>query len=66
MISDIEIFAHYAQAPVIAITGSNGKSTVCAMLKSALVDMGKNPALGGNFGILPCNYLILIILIFIS
>ena len=51
MISDIELFSWFVGAPVIAITGTNGKSTVCAMLNATLKDMGYNAALGGNFGI---------------
>lgn len=45
---DIDIFAKHVTAPIIAITGSNGKSTVTALvaeiLRCANVDFG----LGGN------------------
>lgn len=50
LISDVELFAHFATAPIIAVTGTNGKSTVCAMLEAALTKMQYNVALGGNFG----------------
>jgi UDP-N-acetylmuramoylalanine--D-glutamate ligase len=50
IISDIELFSHYVAAPVIAITGSNGKSTVAALLSYSLTKMGFNIALGANYG----------------
>jgi len=50
IISDIELFSHYASAPIIAITGSNGKSTVAALLSHSLSNMGFNVALGANYG----------------
>jgi UDP-N-acetylmuramoylalanine--D-glutamate ligase len=50
LISDIELFAKYVDKPVIAVTGSNGKSTVCALLASAMENLGLKVALGGNFG----------------
>lgn len=53
IIGDVELFAREVTCPVIAITGSNGKSTVVDMLTRALRDCGKNVGLGGNFGT-PC------------
>ena len=51
VIGDIELFAWFADAPVVAITGSNGKSTVTAlvgeMAKAADISVG----VGGNIGI---------------
>ncbi|MCK5423840.1 MAG: hypothetical protein KAI89_00605, partial [Emcibacter sp.] len=35
---------------IIAITGSNGKSTTCAMLKHILSGLGHKTELGGNIG----------------
>src|SRR5690625_1398574 len=32
LLSEIELFAHAAQAPIAAVTGSNGKSTVVTLL----------------------------------
>ncbi len=45
---DIDIFSKKVTAPVIAITGSNGKSTVVALLAEILAKAGKKFALGGN------------------
>lgn len=47
---DIDLFADAAAAPVIAITGSNGKSTVTALVAELLQAAGWNIAVGGNFG----------------
>ncbi len=50
VIGDIELFARYAQAPIIAITGSNGKSTVVTLLGEMAERAGKKALLGGNIG----------------
>ncbi|RKZ94656.1 MAG: UDP-N-acetylmuramoyl-L-alanine--D-glutamate ligase [Gammaproteobacteria bacterium] len=51
IIGDIELFARYANAPIVAITGSNGKSTVTTMLAEMAVTAGKQIQVGGNLGI---------------
>ncbi len=50
VIGDIELFARHAQAPVIAITGSNGKSTVTALVAAMAQRAGIHAAAGGNLG----------------
>ena len=47
---DIELFAHEANAPVIGITGSNGKSTTTLLLAHLLEAGGADIAFGGNLG----------------
>ncbi len=47
---DIELFARNANAPVIAITGSNGKSTVTELVGEMARQAGKRVRLGGNLG----------------
>ncbi len=47
---DVEIFAHFATAPVIAITGSNGKSTVTSLVAEMARASGVKTAMGGNIG----------------
>jgi len=49
-IGDIELFARAADAPVIAITGSNGKSTVTALTGALLEAAGRTALTGGNLG----------------
>ncbi|HED17505.1 MAG TPA: UDP-N-acetylmuramoyl-L-alanine--D-glutamate ligase [Gammaproteobacteria bacterium] len=47
---DIELFIRNAQAPIIAITGSNGKSTVTSMLAVMGRQAGRQILAGGNLG----------------
>ena len=48
---DIDLFAEVASAPIVAITGSNGKSTVTTLLGEMAQECGLNVAIGGNLGI---------------
>ncbi len=48
--SDIELFSRYTKAPIIGITGSNGKSTVTQLLGEMVANDGKKVAVGGNIG----------------
>jgi len=50
LVGDIELFARHANAPVVAVTGSNGKSTVAALISAMINAAGLNVCLGGNFG----------------
>jgi UDP-N-acetylmuramoylalanine--D-glutamate ligase len=50
VIGDIELFAQHIQAPVIAITGSNGKSTVTTLVGEMAQQAGLNVCVGGNLG----------------
>ena len=48
---DIDLFRSEAQAPIIAITGSNGKSTVTTLVGEMARRAGKRVAVGGNIGV---------------
>ncbi len=50
VIGDIELFARYADVPVIGITGSNGKSTVTTLLAEMAHHAEEQVAVGGNIG----------------
>ena len=50
LVGDIELFAREAGAPVIGITGSNGKSTVTMMVSVMLDASGSRVETGGNIG----------------
>jgi UDP-N-acetylmuramoylalanine--D-glutamate ligase len=50
VIGDIELFALAARAPVIAVTGSNGKSTVTTLASDLLRSQGLRAPAGGNLG----------------
>ncbi len=47
---DIDLFARHAKAPIIAITGSNAKSTVTTLVGEMAAAAGKRVAVGGNLG----------------
>ncbi|MGD9592898.1 MAG: UDP-N-acetylmuramoyl-L-alanine--D-glutamate ligase [Candidatus Berkiella sp.] len=50
IIGDIELFARFNKTPVVAITGSNGKSTVTTLVGEMAKSCGKNVAVVGNIG----------------
>ncbi|TBV07289.1 UDP-N-acetylmuramoyl-L-alanine--D-glutamate ligase [Phytopseudomonas dryadis] len=47
---DIDLFARQAKAPIIAITGSNAKSTVTTLVGEMAAAAGRKVAVGGNLG----------------
>ncbi|WP_273208068.1 UDP-N-acetylmuramoyl-L-alanine--D-glutamate ligase [Marinobacter subterrani] len=47
---DIDLFAEAADAPIIAITGSNGKTTVTTLVGEMAKAAGRKVAVGGNIG----------------
>ena len=51
IIGDIELFCREVQAPIIAITGSNGKSTVTTLVGEMAKAAGINVGVGGNIGL---------------
>tara|TARA_R110002110_G_scaffold121431_2_gene297217 strand:+ start:53647 stop:55017 length:1371 start_codon:yes stop_codon:yes gene_type:complete len=51
IMGDIDLFAQHNQLPVIAITGSNGKSTVTTMVGEMAKQCGYHPAVIGNIGV---------------
>ncbi len=51
VIGDIELFCREAQAPIVAITGSNGKSTVTTLVGEMAKAAGMNVGVGGNIGL---------------
>lgn len=50
VLGDIELFAAEAKAPVVAVTGSNGKSTVTMLLGHMADKAGIKVGLGANIG----------------
>ncbi|MCP1648994.1 UDP-N-acetylmuramoyl-L-alanine--D-glutamate ligase [Pseudomonas nitroreducens] len=47
---DVDLFARHAKAPIVAITGSNAKSTVTTLVGDMAKAAGKRVAVGGNLG----------------
>jgi UDP-N-acetylmuramoylalanine--D-glutamate ligase len=50
IVSDIEMFAREVKAPFVAVTGSNGKSTVTTLLYHMCRAAGRKVLAGGNLG----------------
>lgn len=50
IVGDIELFARDVKAPVLGITGSNGKSTVTSLVGEMAKAAGINVGVGGNIG----------------
>jgi len=50
IISEIELAFRFNRVPVLAITGTNGKSTVTTLVGEILKEAGKQVDVGGNLG----------------
>ena len=50
IVGDIELFARWADAPVVGITGTNGKSTVTTLVGRMAERAGLRVRVGGNLG----------------
>jgi len=48
---DIELYSQNHNTPILAVTGSNGKSTVVSLLAFIGKQLGKRVELGGNIGV---------------
>ena len=55
--SDISIFLHFTKAPIIAVTGSKGKSSTVSALDFSLRNAGYKSFLGGNITVSPLTFL---------
>ncbi|MDP8984970.1 MAG: UDP-N-acetylmuramoyl-L-alanine--D-glutamate ligase, partial [Pseudomonadota bacterium] len=51
VLGDVELFARAVRAPVIGITGTNGKSTVTSLVASMASAAGRRVLAGGNLGV---------------
>jgi UDP-N-acetylmuramoylalanine--D-glutamate ligase len=50
ILGDIELFARAVRAPVVGITGTNGKSTVTTLVAQMAAAAGRSVLAGGNLG----------------
>lgn len=55
--TDISLFLRFSRAPIIAVTGSKGKSSTVSALHYALKKCGFNAFLGGNITVSPLTFL---------
>ncbi|MGP4713965.1 MULTISPECIES: UDP-N-acetylmuramoyl-L-alanine--D-glutamate ligase [unclassified Psychrobacter] len=51
VVSDIQLFCEACSVPIVAITGSNAKSTVTTLVGQMASDAGINVGVGGNIGV---------------
>jgi len=51
VLGDVELFGRLVQAPVIGITGTNGKSTVTTLVACMAAAAGRRVLAGGNLGV---------------
>ena len=50
VISEIELAYHFIHVPIIAVTGTNGKTTTTLLIGEMLKEDGKKAGVGGNVG----------------
>lgn len=50
MVSELELAFHFLDAPIIAVTGTNGKTTTTAWIGAILERAGARVGVGGNIG----------------
>ncbi|HWR00064.1 MAG TPA: Mur ligase family protein, partial [Candidatus Methylomirabilis sp.] len=55
--SDVALFLERCPAPVIAVTGTRGKSTTSSLIASIMSGAGKTAWLGGNILVSPLTFL---------
>jgi UDP-N-acetylmuramoylalanine--D-glutamate ligase len=58
IMGEMELAARQIQLPVVAVTGTNGKSTTTAFLGALMARAGMRPFVGGNIGTPLMEYLI--------
>ncbi|MCR5698819.1 MAG: UDP-N-acetylmuramoyl-L-alanine--D-glutamate ligase [Treponemataceae bacterium] len=55
--TDLSIFLHFTKAPIIAVTGSKGKSSTVSAIHYGLSNLGFTSFLGGNITVSPLTFL---------
>jgi UDP-N-acetylmuramoylalanine--D-glutamate ligase len=55
--TDISLFLRLSRAPIIAVTGSKGKSSVSAAIRHGLQSSGYESFLGGNIAVSPLTFI---------
>lgn len=51
VVSEIEVAYHLSKAPIIAITGTNGKTTTTTLIGEMVKTLDKRSVVGGNIGV---------------
>nr|WP_287410988.1 UDP-N-acetylmuramoyl-L-alanine--D-glutamate ligase [Pseudodesulfovibrio sp.] len=58
MVSELEFASWFIEAPMLAVTGSNGKTTTTTLISDILGQAGRTVFTGGNIGVPLCEYLL--------
>ncbi|WP_319541950.1 Mur ligase family protein [uncultured Pseudodesulfovibrio sp.] len=58
MVSELEFASWFIEAPMLAVTGSNGKTTTTTLISDILEQAGRRIFTGGNIGVPLCEYLL--------
>lgn len=58
LVSELEFASWFIEAPVLAVTGSNGKTTTTTLISAILEHAGRKVFTGGNIGVPLCEYLL--------
>jgi UDP-N-acetylmuramoylalanine--D-glutamate ligase len=51
VIGELELASRFIKAPIVAVTGTNGKSTTVTLIGKFLQEAGKRSFVGGNLGV---------------
>src|SRR5580692_12833180 len=51
IIGEVELASRFLQGKIVAITGSNGKTTTTSLLGKIFADSGRDTLVGGNIGV---------------
>jgi UDP-N-acetylmuramoylalanine--D-glutamate ligase len=55
IVTEVELAYQISEAPLIGITGSNGKTTTTTLIYEMLKEGGKQPLIAGNIGTVACE-----------
>ncbi|EGB14850.1 UDP-N-acetylmuramoylalanine/D-glutamate ligase [Pseudodesulfovibrio mercurii] len=58
VVSELEFASWFIEAPILAVTGSNGKTTTTTLISEILEKAGRRVFTGGNIGVPLCEYLL--------
>jgi UDP-N-acetylmuramoylalanine--D-glutamate ligase len=50
VVSELEVASWFCQAPIVAVTGTNGKTTTTTLLGEIFADAGRSAIVAGNIG----------------
>ena len=53
VVSEVELASRFIEAPLVAVTGTNGKSTVTTLIGQMCRGLGRPSFIGGNLGTSP-------------